>query len=409
MKPINENLNKDPILKTLVLVNQYSKEKNNNLVYLNNLIHDLYIQTDIIDSYFQQNKIQLKKLPKIEESEKSKTFFKKESIEQLERTLINLEQNKKDTLPCKRRLIIALIKDSNEYQGNLIERLNELENQISLNDLTPLVCQELMNFYSTIVIDTEKAVHYFKQLLVTNNSNEFLVDRQSVLNFISMLYVQKKHINDINKLFSELKIFNHDQINDKFQQNLIEFIYLIYKDINPSDLKDITESFYATNFSNRNLSTTKLVIAKFMDSKDFIKAYEYFKWNLETNKICVFEIFIMKYFASILTSKKKEEEVEIQFGQFLSLLSTVFDWKHIYNLLFIAHILNGNYEQASLTFDEDLNKKLDLDVLEGIVKQTNEHSTLLNRRFKFITNIYNFKPLVSDNTLRDQIKKILNK
>ena len=117
----------------------------------------------------------------------------------------------------------------------------------------------------------------------------------------------------------------------------------------------------------------------------------------------------MKYFASRLTSKKKEEEVEIQFGQFLSLLSTVFDWKHIYNLLFIAHILNGNYEQAVLTFDEDLKKKLDLDVLEGIVKQTNEHSSFLNRHFKFITNIYNFKPLVSDNTLRDQIKKILNK
>ena len=74
MKPINENLNKDPILKTLVLVNQYSKEKNNNLVYLNNLIHDLYIQTDIIDSYFQENKIQLKK--KTLKTSKSKKWNK---------------------------------------------------------------------------------------------------------------------------------------------------------------------------------------------------------------------------------------------------------------------------------------------------------------------------------------------
>ena len=372
----------------------------------------MFENKELITTFFEEKKLKLKKTLECDE-DVHKFKFKKETIQEFEDNIKDLEKNKKDTIPSKRRLTIELCKNYKGYQGDVIRRLEMLENEIPQNEFTPLMCQELMNFYSSIKMNISKATFYYEQLLITNSKNEFIVDRRKVLNFIKALFINQTPLNIIIKLLIQAKWKNIDQINiDLFRNNLIEFLIdYVYKESSASDFENFTEIMFNTNFIERNLMISKLVLIKLIKEKNIKKSIEYFKWNLETNKMCVLELNLMRYYVTKLNNNNKQpnnQEIEIDFANYLSLLSKVFDWNYIYNLVFLAQILNGNFKEAFIIYENDLNKQIDLDVMKKIVDQYRENN-ILNHQIKYLTNIYKFEPVLKQPTLKQKIQNILNR
>jgi hypothetical protein len=73
----------------------------------------------------------------------------------------------------------------------------------------------------------------------------------------------------------------------------------------------------------------------------------------------------------------------------------------------LACILKGDYNQAELIYENDLNKKFDF----GFLKKFNEelNGKILSRQRQYISNILNFKPFKDDISLKKEIENIINK
>lgn len=360
------------------------------------LINKLAVKNDKFYNLIRNNFRSIDFLPQ-------KLVFHDENIQDLNYKINDLETKNKDEIPSKIRLLIKLCNKPNEYQGDVLEKLNQFEEQIPVNRLTPYACQELMFFHSTHTKDLSKSVFYFN-LISTNNlaSNEFKVDKMRILQFIQLLFITNMKTKRIMHFIASLKKMVYLQSNAEFDSTFECLLTdIIFKKTTHNQFKTLIEILIQANFIDRNLLVTKLVIVKFLEENKFKECLEYFNWNLETNKLCVLEVLLTKYFLEDLNSNQNE------FKQFLGKLALTFDWDHVHNCLFLACILKGDYNQAELIYENDLNKKFDF----GFLKKFNEelNGKILNRQRQYISNILNFKPFKDDISLKKEIENIINK
>lgn len=149
----SDNLANDPIVKLLDNLNQLTEstslnETNKNLNY-----------------FFKLKNVNFE----LAKAAPDRTHFQLErsqnSIEELMSYVKKCELEKKDPHPAMRRVVVKLCS-----RPNLVPRPVDLIQQLAdrlerENQLTPLVCQELMYFYSRFAQDRSKANDYYQKVL----------------------------------------------------------------------------------------------------------------------------------------------------------------------------------------------------------------------------------------------------
>lgn len=152
---------------------------------------------------------------------------------------------------------------------------------------------------------------------------------------------------------------------------------------------------------------------EFIQAQDFAAAFDYYKSILENNSQSILEIFLIKHY---MKKPDKDEMIEDNLSklkELLVLMTKIFDWNFVQNLMFWGQIMNKNYKEAEKIFRDDLSGELDFEVLKRIHGQSVD-SMPLEIALKSLYNIYNSflfrfpnNEYLKNDQLRNEIKSIL--
>jgi hypothetical protein len=306
-----------------------------------------------------------------------------------------------------RTILIRLCTRSESKLPSTKKRVEDLLAKLPENELSPLVCECLMDFYSRYTFDIEKSKHYFEKMIMLNHTNEFVYNRSRMLFFIQKLFYCKKDVKEIEKCFRMFSIdlvnknyYRTDENEKELMADLNSFLSEgLYSEVEPNELNNLVEIFYANGFVERNMDISNLIMLKYIDKEDFRGAIKYFKTSLDKHKMSVLESLL---FTLLSKSKRLEER-----NMLLNYFSNVFTDNLTYNIIFLSFLLNKEYSLANGIYERSLDGKMDIKVLERLVAQMISNK-LFNKYYHLMYNVIK-SPQVSKNAeLRETIEKLIN-
>ena len=330
---------------------------------------------------------------------------KSESVEDLINLIEELKSKEKNIHPSVRRLIMRLC--YSQEVDNPIELIEKYAKILPFDQFTPKLCHDLMFFYVKQTFDFDKAIYYFERLKIfAKNNDTFSPDASKLVNFLEVLLnIKKIDLSDLEKIF---KIFKWKNANDD-QKNLDKINKFlngrIFANLSPLEYKNLVECIFDSNIISRNTCFASSVLLRLIDSNQIDEAFDYFKFNLIQHKTSIGEVFLLKAFFKqfenkILTGTKLEE--------LLLFFSKYYSQNVAFNFMFYAHCMNGDFYSANIIYNQNLNKIIDLNILERMVNQIGM-SRLKRKYAAELKNISKLKCFETNYLLKNKIQKILNK
>ncbi|CAF0745290.1 unnamed protein product [Brachionus calyciflorus] len=405
------NFSQNQIFNTLKLIkkNMLDKEhvildgifthfKNYTLAYAskNGLNDDLIRQ--LLDDNFTISKVSVQNGKKFK---KNMDFLeKKETIDSLINDIIELKAKNKDFIPSIRRLLIKLC--NTKELNNTVELVNKYTELLPDQELTPIVCQDLMVFYATKTFDYEKTKFYFEKLkLLAHRKDEFELEPQKLITFCDVLFSAKQlSCTEVIEIFNWFK--SNEPSNDpKKYESIYNFLTgSIYLKSTPKEYKEVVESIFNSNLIMRDVAIGNRVMKKFITLNDLDNAFEYFKFNLVNHKKSLSEVFLLKAYLKLY---KNKSIVGTKLEELLMIFSKSFSPSLTYNFLFYANLMNGFYNEANELYEKKLDKKIDLNVLKRLLTQVNR-----KQAETIVFHVLKYGPIKNSN-LKNEINDILNK
>ena len=413
------NYNANIIFKTVELINEKKISGDNGecLIKLNKTLLN-YLDAIIADGQEKQSLKEYFEKNFISDREKARVQAKKDfqslkatdhsySAKPLKDLEDLLDKTPEKNMALIRTILIKLCSRAESKLPSTKKKVEELLARLPENELSPLVCECLMDFYSRYTFDIDKSKHYFEKMIMLNHTNEFVYNRSRMLFFIQKLFYCKKDVKEIEKCF---RMFSIDLVNKNYYRtdenekvlmaDLSRFLSEdLYSEVEPDELKNLVEIFYANGFVERNMDISNLIMLKYIDKEDFRGAIKFFKTSLDKHKMSVLESLLF----TILSKSKKLEERNILLNYF----SNVFTDNLTYNIIFLSFLLNKEYSLANGVYEKSLDGKMDTKVLERLVLQMNSNK-LFNKYVYLLYNVIK-SPQVSKNAeLRETVEKLIN-
>jgi hypothetical protein len=332
--------------------------------------------------------------------------YAKENINTLEILVEELKSKQKNHIAATRRLIIALCNRSYlEGVEKPLEKVENLLKDLSNEDLTPLVCQELAHLYSTNTLKIEKAKYYFNLMIEKSEIIPHTPNKFKLISYLDTLVNNKIGIKQIQQIFEKLSWSTQSNDRDELKDNIKLLLIKLYQNSNPDEFKDLVETMFNSNFIRPNVLYADLVMLKLIEFNKFDDVLDYFKLYLTEHKLSLLEVFVLKLFLSKNGNRLTNEDKHLT--ELTKLFGNFYNQTISFNSLFIALILNGSFKVAQTIYENNLNKKLELKVLNRCVSQLCSNRFLYKKYSKSLkNNILKFSPL-HDNG--DEIKTIIKK
>ncbi|RNA02415.1 hypothetical protein BpHYR1_000809 [Brachionus plicatilis] len=412
----NSEINQNKVIATLKIINQRYHQKEDNIL---NDINKSFKQYSVKFSSSSQDdsvlvfkvvESSLKRHPGPTNAERiysknTEYSDKSESVEDLVNLIEELESKEKNVYPSVRRLLMRLC-HSNEVE-NPIELIERYGKSLPIDQLTPKLCHDLMHFYVRRTFDFDKAKFYFEKLKIfAKNKDKFQPDAIKLISFCEVLFNGNKiNFFDLEEIF---KIFKWTNANNdqKSLEKMNEFLNgKVFTNLSPSEYKILVECIFESNIISRNSCFGSMVLSKFIESNLNDEALSYFKYNLVEHKTSIGEVLILKSFfkqyeKKLLTGTKLEE--------LMLVFSKYYSPSLAFNFMFYAYCMNGDFFSARAIFNQNLDKNIDLNILERLVNQIGTNQ--LNKKHSAeLKNVLKFMKFDKDTSLKNKIKIILNK
>jgi len=403
------NLEENVLLRTLKLLNEMcakNPEMNNlnAMKEINDMAYDYImkilmnheIEKSQFDKYFKE---QINLLKNVNENATKKETKTQNQVEDLENKIKNLKNNNENFYPFLRLLIIHLC---NSYVKRSYEttKLSKWVNQLPESELTPMICQDLMQYYSDSVRNLEKAKYFCEKMFeLTSQGNEqvFCIDSRKLLSFIKFVYMRNRNVYELQLWLDKASNFKKSNDSNEFNAELLRFIYdHIYSNLNGLTLKKLVETMISSKFANRNHELVSMVLSKFIQKQNLDNAFEYFKYNVTNFQLSTLEVILLSAMLEKGTYNKQVDD-------FLSL----YEPDLAQNMLLFAHILNKQHIKANNVFMVKLKKTVDLKVLERFASQIQRNEMLRKKYNKDVWDLMKYRPFAENTELKSEIISII--
>ena len=287
-----------------------------------------------------------------------------------------------------------------------LEKIENLLKELKTDDLTSLVCQELAHFYSTRTLKIDLAKYYFNLMIEKSDMIPHEPNKFKLISYLDALVNNKAKTKEIKEIFDKLSWLNESDERNELKTNIKLFLLKLYPDSNPNEFKDLVETMFHSNFIKHNVMYADLVMLKLIEFKKYDDILDYFKLYVTEHKLSLLEIFVLKLFLNKNGNKITNEDRHLT--ELIKLFGKFYNQTISFNSLFIAFILNGSFEMAKTIYENNLNKKIDLKVLNRCVSQLCSNKLLYKKYSKFLKNLLKFGPLKDNDEIKTILKKLDN-
>lgn len=257
---------------------------------------------------------------------------------------------------------------------------------------TPLVFQELMVFYSKFTHDTHKADTFFEKMLAQMKHDKNF-RAENILDYVALLLARRESYRKIVEVFTRLNqvAASSEQIYTETDRSRFEdrlwtmLVERVYANSSSKQLEQLVEAVLESGLASRTPPRfPNLVMAKHIETYKLDAAFDYYRKYLNTYRVSLLEVNLLQAFL------RRAAQGEIKWTRVKEVLDTVsstYDQMLAQNLIFYAHILNGDFKQAYFVFSRRLDFKFDLDLLERLNVEFQSSPLVLKK--KSSTNLRN--------------------
>ena len=257
-----------------------------------------------------------------------------------------------------------------------------------------------MYFYTKYTLNHEKARHYYdllKESLRDNTKENYTINKENLIIYAEKQFQVNKSSSQLIQIFNQLncKTLNEKSTFEALKGLLSGPVYVNTKSV---DFMRIVESIYASNFIERNVEISSLVMVKFFEDNNLVKAFSYFKLNLEKYNKSIMEI----YLSSLLS---RDEQLANELNK---CLSDYFEKNLVENITLLTHLLNSNFVLATDIYKNKLKSQFDVKTLERLLNQIKINKfTRFSRQAGSLRNIPAFFKKQNNLQMYEQTSQII--
>lgn len=278
----------------------------------------------------------------------------------------------------------------------------------SAASLTPLVFQELMVFYSKFTHDTHKADAFFEKMLAQMKHDKNF-RAENILDYVESLLARRESHRKIVDVFTRLNQLaataepiytetDRPRFENRFWTMLVE---RVYANANSKQLEQLVEAVLESGLASRKPPRfANLVMAKHLETHKLDEAFDYYRKYLSTYRASLLEVNLLQAF--LRKSAQRDGAKRSRLKDVLDTVSSTYDQMLAQNLIFYAHILNGDFKQAYFVFSKKLDFKFDLDLLDRLNVEF-QSIPVLKSSSKHLRNIIKFNLTYGDNEKKTEL------
>lgn len=181
------------------------------------------------------------------------------SIEQLEDKITMKKSKGEEPLTQIRHLLQLLCNEQSYLSKKTLNRINEIENELTItNAHNSSTYSSLMFFYSTRLVDFDKAKHYYEKL---KEHNQIYIDLYKIIKFVELCI---KHNYDFNYIHEVVKNFKSNKAFDYLKEPMEQFCKSLFWYLNPREFDLMTNTLVKNNYLNCNTKIRRYIISRYL-------------------------------------------------------------------------------------------------------------------------------------------------